>query len=182
VFAELLAEPGVVERVELRSTFGFMALHGGSLERGTAEIARAAAEASGASLYVVEQPEDLRWHIPSKLIDPAESDALARFLAHIDIVVSVHGYGREGHARSVLVGGSNRPLAARAGWGLRAALPTYRVIDDLDAIPPLLRGVHASNPVNRPQRSGIQLELPTQLREHDLDDREALVDVLAGLV
>ena len=62
MFADLLAHEGVTERVELSSPFGFMAFHGGSLERGTAEVAIAAAAASGASLYTVEQPEDLRWH------------------------------------------------------------------------------------------------------------------------
>src|SRR5690606_39793265 len=65
VFAELLAHPGVEEQVELRSRFGFLAIHGGSLERGTAEVADAAAEQAGASLYAVRQPDDLRWHVPS---------------------------------------------------------------------------------------------------------------------
>ena len=71
--ADLLAEPGVVETVELGSAFGFMAFHGGSLEVATDTIAAAAAERSGASLYTVAQPEDLNWHVPSKLVDPAAS-------------------------------------------------------------------------------------------------------------
>ena len=45
-FAELLAHPEVVEELELRSTVGFLALHGG-LEPGTAEIARDAAARGG---------------------------------------------------------------------------------------------------------------------------------------
>ena len=45
MFDELLAHPGVEESVELRSRFGFMAFHGGSLELGTDQIARAAARA-----------------------------------------------------------------------------------------------------------------------------------------
>ena len=50
-FAELLAQPGVEEVCELRSQFGFMAFHGGALEAMTDVIARAAADASGASYY-----------------------------------------------------------------------------------------------------------------------------------
>ena len=42
----LLAHPDVEEVSELRSTFGFMAFHGGGLEEQTDVIARAAAEQS----------------------------------------------------------------------------------------------------------------------------------------
>src|SRR5579862_5519559 len=114
MFAELLAHPGVREIVTLRSTFGFMAFHGGSLEKVTDDIAAAAAEASGASLYAVVQPPDLRWHIPSAEIDPGASPALAGFLDHVDTVVAVHGYGRPGMFTTILLGGGNRELAGVA--------------------------------------------------------------------
>ena len=39
MLAELLAHDGVEEHLELRSTIGFLALHGGSLERETDCIA-----------------------------------------------------------------------------------------------------------------------------------------------
>src|SRR5450755_1380096 len=92
MFAELLAHDGVSEHVELGSRVGFLALHGG-LERGTFEIAQEASRRSGASLYAVVQPADLRWHLPSSVYDPTESEALAAFLERVDVVVSVHGYG-----------------------------------------------------------------------------------------
>lgn len=183
VLADLLRHPGVAEDVELRSRFGFLALHGGSLERGTAEIARAAADAGGASLYSVCQPEDLRWHVPSYHYDPAESPALAGFLAHVDEVVSIHGYGRKDLWRALLVGGANRDLAERATRVLRDALPDYRIIDDLDAIPVALRGLHPANPVNRARRGGIQLELPPNVRDGaaQATERDALIGALASL-
>ena len=56
--------PGCARSSTLRSRFGFMAFHGGSLEKGTDDIAAAAAERCGASLYAVIQPPDLRWHLP----------------------------------------------------------------------------------------------------------------------
>ena len=78
MFADLLAQPGVVETLELRSRFGFLAFHGGSLEQVTDTIATEAAERSGASLYVVAQPPELRWHIPSRLVTADASPKLAR--------------------------------------------------------------------------------------------------------
>ncbi len=183
MFADLLRHPGVAEEIELRSRFGFLALHGGSLERGTAEIARAAADVAGASLYSVCQPEDLRWHIPSYHYDPADSPALAQFLDHVHEVVSIHGYGRKDQWRTLLVGGANRDLAGRAARALRDALPDYRVVDDLEEIPAPLRGVHPANPVNRTRRGGIQLELPPRVRDGAEHPREraALIGALASL-
>jgi phage replication-related protein YjqB (UPF0714/DUF867 family) len=164
MFADLLAHPGVEEVVALRSRFGFMAYHGGSLEEATDVIARAAAERSGASYYGVHQPPELQWHVPSTLVDPAASPTLAAFLDHVDHVVTVHGYGRDGLWTALLVGGQDRPLAEHVGSRLRQRLPAYEVVTDLEAIPPELRGLHPRNPVNRARRGGAQLELPPRVR------------------
>ena len=164
MFADLLRQPGVEEVVELRSSFGFLAFHGGSLEQQTDAIAAEAARRAGASLYAVLQPPDLRWHIPSRLVDPAASPALGAFLDHVDTVVAVHGYGREGRWTDILVGGLHRQLAARLGQHLAEALPEYRVVHELDDIPPELRGRHPDNPVNRARGGGVQLELPPRVR------------------
>jgi len=163
-FAELLAHDGVEEVSELRGRFGFMAFHGGSLEEMTDVVARAAAEQAGASYYGVHQPRDLQWHLPSTLIDPAVSPPLAAFLDHVDIVVTVHGYGRDGFWSTLLLGGQNRDLAAHVGAALRAALPAYEIATDLDRVPQPLRGLHPRNPVNLPRHAGVQLELPPRVR------------------
>ena len=163
-FADLLAHPGVDEEVTLKSTFGFMAFHGGNLEEGTDGIAAAAATASGASLYTVRQPEGLRWHIPSVEVTPDDSPALARFLDHVDVAVAIHGYGRAGMWTTMLVGGGNRSLATHVAGHLRSQMPTYTVVDDLTAVPIELRGVHRRNPVNRCGSGGVQLELPPRVR------------------
>lgn len=164
MFAELLAEPGVVEHAELRSRFGVLAFHGGSLERRTDAIATTVAARAGASLYAVALPEDLRWHVPSKFVDPAASPALAAFVDHVDDAIAVHGYGRSGWWTTILLGGTNRALAAHVGTHLSTALPAYRVVDDLTRVPPELRGLHPDNPVNRPRGGGVQLELPPRVR------------------
>ena len=190
VFSELLRHPGVDEHAELRSRVGFLALHGG-LEERTAEIASAAADRAGASSYVVVQPPDLRWHVPSHRIDPAASPSLARVLEHCDTIVSVHGYGRDGFWTSVLVGGRDRSAAERLSRDLRLALPDYEVLDDLSTIPPGLRGLDPRNPVNCTRNGGVQLELPPRVRgmgPHWADfagpgltpPTEALIDVLAA--
>jgi phage replication-related protein YjqB (UPF0714/DUF867 family) len=163
-FAELLAEPGVEEELVLGSRFGFMAFHGGSLEVGTDQIAAAAARASGGSLYVVRQPPQLRWHLPSREFDPAVSPALRAFVDHVEVTVAVHGYGRAGRWTTLMAGGSNRTLAARVAGAIEARLPGYEVVHDLDAIPVELRGQNPANPVNRPSGGGVQLELPPRVR------------------
>ncbi len=163
-FETLLAQPGVAETSSLAGRVGFLALHGGNLERTTDQIASEAAEACGASLYTVAQPEPMRDHIPSIAFDPEKSDALASFLAHIDIAISVHGYGSLGAFTTVLIGGSNRTAARMVAAELRPRLPSYEFVDRLDDIGPKLRGVHRHNPVNRPRLGGVQIELPPRIR------------------
>jgi phage replication-related protein YjqB (UPF0714/DUF867 family) len=167
-FAELLAHPGVVEEYRPGSPFGLLAFHGGSLERATDVIARAVADRSGASLYTVEQPDDFRWHLPSAEVDPAASPALAAFLRHVEVAIAIHGYGRDGLFTTLLAGGSHRDLAREVGATLTASLAfddtRYTVIDDIDAIPLELRGLHPDNPINRVRGGGVQLELPPRVR------------------
>jgi phage replication-related protein YjqB (UPF0714/DUF867 family) len=163
LFDQLLRHPGVVETVELRSPFGFMAFHGG-LEGGTETIAARAATLAGASLYTVVQPAGLVWHVPSALVSPEHSRHLASFLEHVDVAVAVHGYGRPGRSNDILLGGSNRRLAAHVAAHLRAEGDKFAIIDDIHAVPPELRGLHPENPVNRPRAGGVQLELPARAR------------------
>jgi phage replication-related protein YjqB (UPF0714/DUF867 family) len=164
MFARLLSHPGVREDLELRSGFGFLAFHGGSLERYTDLVAGEAAARAGASYYGLVQPPEFRWHIPSNRVDPADSERLAAFLDHVEVAVAVHGYGRAGLFTTLLLGGRNRPLAHHLGAVLRRRLGHYRVLDDLDEVPVDLRGLHADNPVNRPRQGGVQLELPPRVR------------------
>lgn len=160
-FAELLATPGVEEICLLRSGFGIMAFHGGNLEKTTDDIALIAAERAGASVYVVRQPDGIRDHIASSKVT---SPALDGFVAHVSECIAVHGYGRQGFWTSLLLGGQNRALAGRLARALESRLPDYEMVEELDDIPPELRGMHPSNPVNRPRLAGVQLELPPRVR------------------
>ena len=163
-FATLLAQPGVEEISELRGRVGFMAYHGGALEAMTDVIARRAAQRAGASCYSVIQPPGMRDHLSSIKVSPSESDALATFVEHVDIVITVHGFGRRGLFGSLLLGGSNRAFAEHVGAELRRVLPAYDVRTDINAIPEQLRGLHPANPVNLPRDGGVQIELPPRVR------------------
>ncbi len=164
-FAEVLSLPGVEEQVELRNRFGFMAFHGGNLERRTEHIAERAAAEAGASVYAVTQPDGIRRHFPSVTVDPRRSSLLRSFIEHCDVVIAVHGYGRRGRWDDLLCGGQNRELAQHTGRHLAAVLPArYNVVVDLGRIPDGLRGVHPDNPVNLPSGKGVQLELPPGVR------------------
>lgn len=163
-FATILDEPGVEEICDLRGRVGFMAYHGGHLEWMTDVIAQRAAAASEASLYAVVQPEGMRQHFASITVDPSASPSLRRFLDHVEIVITVHGFGRRGMFGSMLLGGQNRVFAEYVGDVIRSALPAYDVLTDLDSIPTKLRGLHERNPVNLPPQQGVQIELPPRVR------------------
>lgn len=162
--AEVLSHDGVTEECAMRSRFGFMAFHGGALEEMTDVIASRAAERAGASYYGIKLPDDLEWHVPSHRVTADQSDLLAGYLAHVDTVITVHGFGRAGFFTSLLLGGRNRRLAAHLAVHLRERLPAYRIIDDIDEIPKNLRGLHQDNPVNVVEHAGVQLELPPRVR------------------
>ena len=189
------------EVLELRSpAVGFMALHGGSQDRMSDVIAARAARASGASLYAIVQPPTSRWHLPSHRHDPDQSPALKAFLTHVDVVVSVHGYGRDGlwmdsehihfphrpvtEADTFQIGGGHRELGHRLAASLSARLPRFPVRCFEQALRGA-RGVHPRNPVNLTRGGGVQLEVPPGprgLRPGCPSAVSALAGLLAELV
>ena len=160
--SELLRLPGVIEESSLRSRFGFLAIHGGGLEEMTDVIAERAARDADASVYLLRHPDRYPHHLPSALYDPDESPLLAEFLDHVDVAVSLHGYGRIGRGTQLLAGGGNRALAAHLARHIQ--LTGYQVVTDIDDIPRELRGLHPHNPVNRVRAGGTQLELSARIR------------------
>jgi phage replication-related protein YjqB (UPF0714/DUF867 family) len=180
----LLTDPGVSESIRLRSRFGFLAIHGGGLEQMTDVIAERAADAAEASVYLLRHPDRYPHHLPSALFDPGESPRLAEFLDHVDVAVSLHGYGRIGRSTQLLAGGRNRALAAHLAQHIQ--LTGYQVVTDLDAIPRELRGLHPDNPVNRVRDGGTQLELSVRVRglspRSPLPGADGLSSVTSALV
>jgi phage replication-related protein YjqB (UPF0714/DUF867 family) len=183
--AELLSLPGVREISELRSAVGLMALHGGSQDRGTHEIASRTAERTGASYYAILQPSGVRVHLTSRRHNPDDSDRLRAFLEHVEIAISVHGFGRDSFAlkvdlaggvviepygpallgrqsgplRGIIVGGRNTELLDVARRLLHDRFTGYHVADERIRL-----GFDPNNPVNLPSSHGVQIELPPGLR------------------
>lgn len=182
--SELLSDSAVTEDSLLRSRFGFLAIHGGGLEQMTDVIAERAAEAADASVYVVRHPDHYPHHLSSARFHTNESARLAEFLDHVDVTVSLHGYGRIGRSTQLLAGGRNRALADHVAEHIN--LPGYQVITDLDKIPLELRGLHPDNPVNRTHSGGAQLELPPRVRgispRSPLPGEDGLSPVTSALV
>jgi phage replication-related protein YjqB (UPF0714/DUF867 family) len=208
---ELLDHTGVEQRCVLRSSVGFLALHGGSQDRGTDVIAERAAERAGASYYGIVQPPSRRVHLPSKEHDPAEAPGLQRFLDHVAVAISVHGFGRDsftfaldperglvlepygppmrgaqrGPLRGIILGGRNEELLEHARTFFDDRFEGYHVADRRVRL-----GFHPRNPANPPRRHGIQVELPPGLRgigplgERPLPDEDdpLLVEVTDALV
>jgi len=164
-FRENLAREGVHEVLHVRGPIGIMAFHGGALERVTDVIAAETARQTESSYYAVLHPDD-SLHVPSKFIDPAHSVKLTTFVDHVDVAIAIHGYGRHDAMFRVLLGGTNRTLAAHIGAHLEPALPKYDIVTDLAAIPRELAGQHPDNPVNRVRDKGVQIEVPAALRWH----------------
>jgi phage replication-related protein YjqB (UPF0714/DUF867 family) len=183
--AELLTLPGIEEECILRSKVGFMALHGGSQDRGTDQIARRAAEQAGASYYAIVHPNGLRVHLTSRLLNPDHSTSLRSFLEHVEVAISVHGFGRDGFAlwfdpdrglvvepygpamkgrqtgplRGIIVGGQNGQLLDAARQLFHERFAGYHVADERVRL-----GFHPDNPVNLPSNHGVQVELPPGMR------------------
>ncbi len=183
--ADLLDLPGVEEECVTRSAVGFMALHGGSQDRGTDLIARRAAEQSASSFYAIVQPSGLRVHLTSRLHSPDHSATLRGFLRHVRVAISVHGFGRDSFAlwvdptaglmidpygpavrdgqkaplTGIIVGGRNEALLGCARELLRDRFTGYHVADERVRL-----GFHPKNPVNLPAAGGVQIELPPGLR------------------
>jgi phage replication-related protein YjqB (UPF0714/DUF867 family) len=189
-YGEIVAHAQAEERFIRRGPIGVMAYHGGTLELLTDTIAAAVAERTGSSYYGLVQSLDPPAHFPSISVDPALSTALAAFVEHVDVAITIHGFGRPTMMSALLLGGTNRALAEHLAGPLRSALPAYDVVTDLEVIPRPLRGMHRRNPVNLPRRGGVQIELPPRVRgmsplwwdwegEGLTPHTEALVDGLA---
>ena len=153
-------------------------------------IATAAAEASGASLYVVTHPPpDPRTSRRRTSDAGSPSCSTTSSTTCPSSSRSTATAATACSRRSCSVGAIDE-LADTLGRQLAAALPDYQVVTDLPAIPRELRGLHPSNPVNVPPGGGVQLELPPRVRglgprwaDWDGDGlvppAAALVDVLA---
>jgi phage replication-related protein YjqB (UPF0714/DUF867 family) len=119
------------------------------------------------------------------LHSPDHSQQLRAFLEHVDVAISLHGFGRDGFAlwidpdrglvvepygpalrgrqtgplRGIILGGLNARLLDEARALFDGRFPGYHVADERVRL-----GFHPDNPVNLPRARGVQVELPPGLR------------------
>lgn len=155
-----------------------LAVHGGRIEKGTDELAKAVAK-NDHSYYILkalvykdtnkDQRNDL--HLTSKNFD--EPTAL-NMTAQKNRVVSIHG--AKGEEKIVYMGGNNPILRENIAKKLSAA--GFR----LEKAPEDLNGNHPNNIVNKGRNlQGAQMELTTALRE-ELLEQPTQMDKFANAV
>ena len=139
------------------SPVAIVAPHGGAIEAGTSEIARAVAGLEF-NLYLFEGTRSSgnydALHLTSHLFDEPRCLGL---LSRCDHVIAIHGC--RGETPQALLGGLDAPLKTRIAEAILAAGIETRLIGHQ------FRAVHPRNICNRGRRgAGVQLELTSALR------------------
>lgn len=161
-FAELhAAEETKAYRIITRplgSSIAVIAPHGGGIEPGTSELARAIAGAE-LSLYIFEGRKQLgnkALHITSHVFDEPQGLGLVATAA---VVLAIHGEANKHHA-AIYLGGRDEALSTTLGEHLQNAGFNVERHANSD-----LQGVSRANICNRGQSgAGVQLELSECLR------------------
>ncbi len=183
MFKRVLKDPAVREVFLPGNSVGIFAPHGGGIEPGTEEIARAVAQATGATLYVLSAKRPTNngaLHVTSTEMIAGISQKLDQAVAASKVAISIHGHGRTVGGGVVYVSGLADDAVQLVAGALKHALKgAYEVVDDADSIPDDLAGLHKDNLVNRVPRKGVQLELPRALRE---EARQGIRGAAAQLV
>ncbi|MBU4502741.1 MAG: poly-gamma-glutamate hydrolase family protein [Nanoarchaeota archaeon] len=137
-----------------------MAIHGGIIERGTAQIAETIAgnDLNYFSFSGLKKPR-IKYHITSHKFN---HDGLAALLKNSDIAVSFHGTRKKGLEDYVSIGGLNEKLKGIIMVNL--ALKDFNV--DTKNYP----AKSYKNVANRPKNNGVQLELGRSLRNSFFDN------------
>lgn len=167
-FKKVLLDPAVREVFLPGGPIGIFAPHGGGIEPGTEEIARAVAQATGATLYVLsaKRPSgNTALHVSAEHMLAGISTKLDSAVKACRLGIAIHGHGRtKGHP--IYVSGLAARAVKVAADSIRNAIgANWEVVDELSKVPKELAGQHKDNIVNRPREHGIQIELPRALRD-----------------
>ena len=146
---------------------GIIAIHGGNIEPGTSEIAKAIAKDN---LSVFINTDSV--HIES--IDFNNED-IKKFLDRVDTVISIHGE-KSVNESFIMIGGLDKELAAKIKQSLEKS-------DFITQKPPeRLDGDNLENICNRGRSGkGVQIEISRKLRDELMQDNN-LMEKFAGSV
>ena len=166
-FRDVVKHPGVKEYSSKRGKIGILAVHGGRLDHGTEQVANYVHAKTPASLYVMSsRGGDIGKHrVASTQIAHTHSKHLNDIISHVNYNISIHGHNKPGHEKTVYVGGENAYLRQKVAAKLKQYLPSeYTVEHDVNKMPRNVRGT-GRNVTNRSKEGGVQVELPTELRQ-----------------
>src|SRR5262245_49598069 len=138
-FRSVLKDPAVREVFLPGNGVGIFAPHGGGIEPGTEEIARAVAQATGATLYVLsaKRPSgNTALHATVTRMTTGVSQKLDQARAATRVAISIHGHGRTKDGGPVYVSGQAADAVELCAGAMRHALKgAYEVVDDHGRIP-----------------------------------------------
>ena len=140
-----------------RSDVAIVVVHGGKIEPGTSELARATA-LEDHPFYLFEglkKSHNRDLHISSGRFDDPILDTL---LAKVRTALSLHGEASDEEV--IYIGGLNQRFAREIELSLREA--SFRVERPMN---PAISGMSPFNVCNRPRELGVQLELSKGLRK-----------------
>ena len=163
-----------ITALDRRSPVAVLAIHGGAIEPGSDQLARAIAREDW-NLYVFESlkpAHDSTLHVTATHFDEPQALALARRSA-----ICVAPHGMRGDTDAICIGGGNPKLRRAVNEGLERARLGIPLEEPCARLP----GVSPENIDNRCERQGVQLELSTSLRTRLLADPE-LMNRLAAAV
>jgi phage replication-related protein YjqB (UPF0714/DUF867 family) len=141
--------------------YGVIAIHGGEIEYGTSEIAKALSVKLEAPVYINESGP----HITSTLFD---NDEIQKIFKKCEIIISIHGEKSKNES-FVVVGGLNTEYIRKIKKTLSEAWFIEKHYSHR------LRGLDKNNVCNRGlSGKGIQLEVSRKLRNELLEDIEKM--------
>lgn len=145
-----------IETTDRKSKVTVVAPHGGYIEPGSSELAKAIAaqDFNFFNFKGLDNKHPRKAHVTSAHFSDPQ---LSKLLESSDLCISVHGM--RGDPKAVFVGGLNKPLRTMVAKYLKeAGFP-------VTANPPWFKGEHPNNFVNKPKDHGVQLELSWGMRK-----------------
>lgn len=152
-----------------------MAFHGGLIEPGTTELARAIAQGMfnfyGFASLKDEETDEISFtssllHLTSARFDEPR---LMELVSTENFCLSIHGFG--GEEADFCVGGGNPEQRKALSLALSHAFPEYKSCE-LCCNP--FNGVSLKNPPNRCKQQGVQVEMSPRVRRRILNDKDFL--------
>lgn len=160
-----------IHREARDSSLVVTAIHGGTIEPGTLELARAVAGRDH-SFYAFEGRvlTEASWdlHLTSTHFDEPSG---VRLIESHPFCLSIHGFSNPARGPTVILGGLNASFKRAILSALRTLQQDYPELV-IQYSSDIFQGTHPRNIVNRAKHQGVQIELSGEIREKLTMDAE----------